>query len=515
MHYHKRLQVEALEDRRMLAGVAEGQLFLYLLNEARHDPAAYQRNENLTIDLSAVAQRPPLAVSSQLQAAAQFHSEEMANHNYFAHRSAVTGQWPNANARVHGYELPSWWESDNNYIESIAGGTLTNNAKVALRQLIQSPPHRDHLLGISEFNSNNTEGGVGFASNATASLTNYWTAQLARTEPSKTFLTGVVFDDLNDNGRYDLNEGIAGTQITVGNLSTLSNSAGGWAIAVAPNTTYQVSVGTQQGTLQTSVAVQTLNREVDVRTDSGTVAVDFGPWMASVDVAPPTATLTANNLQLRHQTSHPIVVTYQDNVGVERASLLTGNIRITGPNGYDRVSPLIAAQSVGSGWSVRYDVLPLGATWTSADNGKYSVHLVANQVTDTSGNPAVATVLGELSIEVSSVVIAEDSNDDGIVSPIDVLTVINHLNLAAANQQIPEYFRLLDTNRDQFISAIDVLFVVNYLNLQPAGEGESSQPFVPDNADLLQFDLDLLATEKKRLSGFLKPEASPLQRCNR
>jgi hypothetical protein len=502
MHYQKRLQVETLEDRRMLAGVAEGQLFLYLLNEARHDPAAYQRSENLSVDLSSVAKRPPLAVNSQLQAASQFHSTEMANHNYFAHRSAVTGQWPNANARAFGYELPSWWESDNNFIESIAGGTQTNTAKVALRQLIQSPPHRDHLLGISAFNSVNTEGGIGYASNAAATLTNFWTVQLARTEPSKVFLTGVVFDDRNDNGRYDLHEGIAGTQITVGNLSTLSNAAGGWAIAVAPNATYQVAINTLQGALQTSVDVQQQNREVDFRTDSGTVAIDFGPWMTSIDVMPPTATLTAASLQLRHQASHPIFVTYQDNVGVNSGTLRTGNIRITGPNGYDRLAPLVAMQTTSTGWSVRYDALPPGGTWTSADNGRYRVQLIADQVADQSGNWAAATILGELSIAVSTTVIAEDTNDDGIVSPIDVLIVINHLNLAAARQQPPEYSNLLDANRDRFISPIDVLFVVNYLNLQPAGEAESVGPHLSAQAAFGQLELELLADERKRWESF-------------
>jgi hypothetical protein len=254
--------------------------------------------------------------------------------------------------------------------------------------------------------------------------------------------------------------------------------------------------------VQTSVNVQQQNRAVDFRTDSGTVAIDFGPWMNSVDAIPPSATLNATSLQLRHQASHPIIVSYQDNRAVDSATLRTGNIRITGPNGYDRLAPLITMQATGTGWSVRYDVLPPGNTWTSADNGQYTVHLVADQVADTSGNRAAAGVLGELSIAVLTTVIAEDTNDDGIVSPIDVLTVINHLNLAAARQQIPEYIRLLDANRDQFISPIDVLYVVNYLNLQPAGEGESALPGLSEHAKLERLDLDLVEDEKKRLASF-------------
>ena len=110
---------ETLETRRVLAGITEVQLFLYLLNEALRDPAAYQRTEGLTLVLSGVAKRPPLAWNAALQNSAQFHSVEMATNNYFAHQRAGTGQWPNDNVRAHGYNLPSWFPSDNNYLESI------------------------------------------------------------------------------------------------------------------------------------------------------------------------------------------------------------------------------------------------------------------------------------------------------------------------------------------------------------------------------------------------------------
>lgn len=469
------LNIEGLESRRLLAGVPEGQLFLYLLNEARHDPAAYQRATGVPVDLTSVAQRQPLAFNPQLQASSQFHSEEMARHNYFAHQSAVTGQWPNANARAHGYKLPSWWDSDNNYIESIAAGTFTNTPQAALKQLIQSPPHRDHLLGISEFNAANSEGGIGTATNANSRYTNYWTVQLARTEPAKTFVTGVVFDDLNDNGRYDANEGIGGTSVTVGSWNTVTNEAGGWAIAVQPQATYQTVVATQQGLLTTSVVVGSENREVDFRIDSRTVAIDFGSWIASSDAVPPTAAMTATSLELRHQQSHPLQILYRDNVAVDPATLRTGNIRVTGPHGYAQEAVYVSSQPQGTGWLVRYDVLPTGETWTTADNGTYVVQLVAGQVADSSGNRALAQVLGDFQVAVSTVVIAEDANDDGIVSPIDVLAVINHLNVAAANHRVPEYSQLLDVNRDQFISPIDVLLVINYLNVRGNGEGESRQ----------------------------------------
>src|SRR5437762_1208744 len=60
--------LERLEDRTLLSITAEEQSFIYLLNRARHDPAAYQQEAKLNADLSAVAPQPPLAVNDKLLA---------------------------------------------------------------------------------------------------------------------------------------------------------------------------------------------------------------------------------------------------------------------------------------------------------------------------------------------------------------------------------------------------------------------------------------------------------------
>jgi hypothetical protein len=103
-----------------------------------------------------------------------------------------------------------------------------------------------------------------------------------------------------------------------------------------------------------------------------------------------------------------------------------------------------------------------------------------------------------------------DVNNDGFVTPIDVLAVINFLNTAGTTDLTPwapggegeakgPYY---DVNSDYFISPMDVLGVVNYLNaatVQSGGEGESSgavldlvRPAVANEAsDLLAWSLDL------------------------
>lgn len=461
-----------------MAGITEGQLFLYLLNEARSDPAAYQRTEGLTLDLSGVAKRPPLAWNAALQNSAQFHSVEMATNNYFAHQSAVTGQWPNANVRAHGYNLPSWFPSDNNYLESIGAGTNRTTAREGLRPLIISDSHRNHLLGIDAFNADQREAGIGYAQNAGSRFTNYWTVHATRTEPSPTFLTGVVFDDLNDNGRYDLNEGSAGIVVTVGASQTVTNEAGGWSLPVTVNQPHVVSFLTAGGKVSTKVDVGTENREVDVRVDSKTTRIDFGSWLNTADLSPPTAALTAGSVNLRHQINYTFAVTYRDDIALQNSGLRTGNVVVVGPNSFRQVAALTSTQPVGSDWQAIYQIQAVNGTWTNADDGTYSVQMMANEVSDTSGNSVPAGVLGDFQVAISRAISVEDTNDDSIVSPVDVLLVVNHLNTSPA----APYQLLLDVNRDQLVSPIDVLLVINYLNSNgsaaaiTAAEGEIGIP---------------------------------------
>ncbi|QDV68274.1 Serine-aspartate repeat-containing protein D precursor [Rosistilla carotiformis] len=65
-----------------------------------------------------------------------------------------------------------------------------------------------------------------------------------------------------------------------------------------------------------------------------------------------------------------------------------------------------------------------------------------------------------------------DVNNDGTVSPIDALSVINQLNLNGSSQLMAEgesanaNRRFVDVNGDQFVSPIDALMVINALNNQ-------------------------------------------------
>lgn len=68
-----------------------------------------------------------------------------------------------------------------------------------------------------------------------------------------------------------------------------------------------------------------------------------------------------------------------------------------------------------------------------------------------------------------------DTNDDGIVSPIDALLIINYLNRSGPGL-VTDTTENLDTNGDRIISPIDVLLVINYLNNRAATAPEGETP---------------------------------------
>jgi len=281
-------RLERLEDRLLLSVNAEEQLFVYLVNRARHDPVAYQQEQQLSVDLSYIPALGPLAINEDLSVSADFHAEEMATYDYFGHQSEVTGEWPNKMVRDTGYPLPSWWEDGANYVESIAAGGYATyaSAPAPLEALIvdvdvPSLGHRHHLLGFdvpgeTVFQVHNREIGVGYAYNSSSHYEHYWAAHIAREEADDRFLTGVVFDDLDGNGLYDLNEGLAGVTLAVGQQSTTTNAHGGWSLEVSPGSyTVMASGGGFFGTAGAAATVTDENVEVDFISGLTLGLVDF------------------------------------------------------------------------------------------------------------------------------------------------------------------------------------------------------------------------------------------------
>jgi hypothetical protein len=95
-----------------------------------------------------------------------------------------------------------------------------------------------------------------------------------------------------------------------------------------------------------------------------------------------------------------------------------------------------------------------------------------------------------------------DVNDDGAVSPVDALLMINHLNVGGGDPTLPipkpENAPFLDVNGDGFITPLDVLETITELNrlnrLQGLGEGEADGQLAKRPAPANHLD-DVLSDE--------------------
>lgn len=118
-------------------------------------------------------ERQNMQWNEALAKVAQDRARDMATRNYFSHTNP-DGIGPNLLVRMEGYALPDWYagERDANNVEGIGGGYLT--AADAMAGLLGSPPHRQQLLGESDFFRGQTNVGVGYAFNKNSQYKHYW-----------------------------------------------------------------------------------------------------------------------------------------------------------------------------------------------------------------------------------------------------------------------------------------------------------------------------------------------------
>ena len=208
----------------------EEQLVLEYVNRARADPVAegtrlgIDIHEGLPSDLVGfVGPRPPLAMNKLLLSIARGHSEDMYNGNYFSHDDP-NGTTPFDRMLHAGY---NFWIAG----ENIATGGGSDSSVYAAQALqddlmvdagISGRPHRVILLDIENSNCGNPpciyyEVGVGYYSSSNqnpSGLNSFLTQDFGALPNTGPFLLGVVYNDKNGNGFYDIGEGISGVTIT-------------------------------------------------------------------------------------------------------------------------------------------------------------------------------------------------------------------------------------------------------------------------------------------------------------
>jgi uncharacterized protein YkwD len=263
-----RPRLEELEPRQLLSGfqpTAAEQLFLERLNDARANPAAY--GASIGVDLSGVAPAPPLAFDPRLVEAARRHSQDMAARDYFAH-DTPGGVTPGQRLTAEGFPWTSWGES-------VAANWAFWDPNAALRALVvddgvPSLGHRRQLLAADAVFRAQEQVGVGFVHNWASPWVNYYTVDTASTSDGRPFLTGVAFNDVNGNGKYDIGEGRRGVRVNVAGVGMVTTFAsGGYSLRLNPGRyTVTASGGGLKAPLTQAVTVGATSYRLNFVTDA-------------------------------------------------------------------------------------------------------------------------------------------------------------------------------------------------------------------------------------------------------
>ena len=232
----------------------EEQYLLERLNRARLDPvgegqrlAAWLRNtpdgqgvvsqygtnpDQVVSDFAALPAVQPLAFNSDLITAATGHASDIAAHNGQGPNGDEHNGWDGStpSSRVYATGLrdvagnnPYYGEcagSDNQDLDEIHAGYLVDwgNPAFGHRQIeMNSMPQ----MGVV---------GIGLATQPDHSSTEI--EDYAAGVSNSAFLTGVVYNDANGNGLYDVGEGVSGVMVTVDGAACMAetSASGGYSV---------------------------------------------------------------------------------------------------------------------------------------------------------------------------------------------------------------------------------------------------------------------------------------------
>ena len=131
------------------------------------------------------------------------------------------------------------------------------------------------------------------------------------------------------------------------------------------------------------------------------------------------------------------------------------------------VSPTVGTATVQSNGTIRFTAPP-------AFGGNVSFSYKIADSLGAESAPATVTV-GVVTSLYQNPANRYDVNNDGFVSPIDALIVINDINRSGVRDLGPTDFTpppYIDVNGSSSVEPIDILQVINYINRQNGGTGE-------------------------------------------
>ncbi|QHQ34470.1 CAP domain-containing protein [Algicella marina] len=263
---------------------AQDQFIVELINRARADPNAESDRLDKAL-ASGVSSGPKqaLAVVGALDIAAEGHSRDMHEMDFFDHTNPFTGTSPWQRMEDAGYGPQGSFAGGEN-IAWISGYESPNSAGSAERlhnNLFRSDGHQRNILngGFSEI-------GVGYEVGADNSQN---VTQNFGDRGGYAYVTGVVIDDADGDEFYDIGEGQGEVRVTAwnaaGTFATSTWDAGGYSLRLPPGT---YSLGFEGGDLNgqyvTTVTIGSDNVKIDVVEDRDAVSVAFLDLTTGADV---------------------------------------------------------------------------------------------------------------------------------------------------------------------------------------------------------------------------------------
>ncbi|EFI35571.1 SCP-like extracellular [Desulfonatronospira thiodismutans ASO3-1] len=211
------------------------QYMITLINRARLDPEAeadlfgIDLNQDISPeDEISPDMKQPLAFNPDLTQAAREHSQWMLDNDTFDH-TGEGGSSVEDRIKDTDYNTdPPWGWGEN---LALTGYTEGMDELIAQKHenLFLSSGHRENTMSESFM-----EVGVGSLLGDYANNTVYMsTVKFAHTSDTP-FLTGTVFQDLDDSGAYKPGEGLGDVQIQVGGQGTTTWDSGGYAMQLEP-----------------------------------------------------------------------------------------------------------------------------------------------------------------------------------------------------------------------------------------------------------------------------------------
>ncbi|HMJ07333.1 MAG TPA: FG-GAP-like repeat-containing protein [Chthoniobacterales bacterium] len=278
----------------------EEQLYLEYINRARANPRAEGIRLAITTDahvlssyqyfgvnlvlfqaqLAVLPSLPPLSMNATLTTVARAHTQDMYTNHYQGH-NGTDGSTPGSRIIGSGYTGNagySYGESVYSYAFSVfyghAGFEVDWGGSPATGGMQFPPGHRENTHGAFR------DIGIGVVLGSNQGVgPQLVTQDFGMRSDSKPLITGVVYQDRNANGFYDLGEGMGGVTVTVTGSSyyAVSASSGGYSVPVPANGTYAVTFsGAQVPSAQrTAVVTGGNNVKLDYLPTPTTARGDF------------------------------------------------------------------------------------------------------------------------------------------------------------------------------------------------------------------------------------------------